>query len=140
MKPFSFLSRSSANRVCSSISPVFPVVQHRSRQRKETNSLLCVLVRRDSENPAGYESNSAFPSLYTRCATPQQRLLAALLELLLQHSLDNLLLLDQESANDAVLHAVRAAGAAVSAGDGLLALLSDLRLNAGQVLQLLLLL
>jgi hypothetical protein len=69
---------------------------------------------------------------------PQQRLLAALLELLLQHSLDNLLLLDQESTNDAGLHAVCAAGAAVSAGDGLLALLSNLRLSTRQVLQLLL--
>ena len=47
--------------------------------------------------------------------------LASLLLLrLLQHLLDDLLLLDQESANDAVLDAVGAARATVGALDGLL--------------------
>ena len=56
-------------------------------------------------------------------------LLAALL-LLLQHLLDNLLLLDQEGTDDAVAHAVAAAGATVGTLDGLLGL-GDLGVLAG---------
>ena len=53
-----------------------------------------------------------------------------LLSLLLQHLLDDLLLLDQEGADDAVLDAVGAPRATVRAADGLLGL-RDLGVLAG---------
>lgn len=53
-----------------------------------------------------------------------------LLGLLLQHLLHDLLLLDEEGADDAVLHAVGAPRAAVRAADGLLGL-RDLGVLAG---------
>ena len=66
----------------------------------------------------------AFPSPRTTISL----LLLALL--LLQHLLDDLLLLDQEGAHDAVPHAVAASRTAVGALDGLLRL-GDLRVLAG---------
>lgn len=52
------------------------------------------------------------------------------LALLLQHLLDDLLLLDQECADNSVTHAVAASGAAVCSLDGLLGL-RDLGVLAG---------
>lgn len=56
--------------------------------------------------------------------------LLATLALLLEHLLDDLLLLDQEGADDAVTHAVAASRATVGALDGLLGV-ADLRVLAG---------
>jgi hypothetical protein len=69
------------------------------------------------------------PVFNVRSPTPSSRL-ALLLLGLLKHLLDDLLLLNQESANDAVLDAVGAAGAAIGTLDGLLGA-ADLGVLAG---------
>ena len=71
---------------------------------------------------------------YTSAA--RDLLAALLLHLLLQHSLDDLLFLNQESTDDALLHASGASGATVSAGHGLLASLGGLGLDSCHALQL----
>lgn len=61
-----------------------------------------------------------------------------LLELLGQHLLTNLLLLNEESSNNAVSHASVAAGTTIRAGHGFLAGLSVLKFGGVHVLDLIL--
>lgn len=62
--------------------------------------------------------------------------LGGLLELLGQNLLTNLLLLNEESSNNAVSHASVATGAAISAGHGFLTGLSVLKFGGVHVLDL----
>lgn len=104
--------------------PFSPLVdEHPSRKLRPSKSVLVALAPTFSPATPGGNKYSSHPH-----ASSLFLLLAG--ALLLQHLLDDLLLLDQERADDAVAHAVAAPRTAVCALDGLLGL-GDLGVLAG---------
>lgn len=106
--------------------PCFPRWLMNTRAENETVQnppwLNCLAIPFFTNNTPGKRKPS--------CRHASSLFLLLALALLLQHLLDNLLLLDQERADDAVAHAVAAPRSTVCALDGLLGL-GDLGVLAG---------